>query len=257
MLALLAAIVAVGCSASPPRITVEETRQLGALDEHRPAALAIDPETETIDVVYERWDRIALVTLPRTGSPSSSPRWTGRAPSGVLVALGGGVHAVLGPEGGFRLDERTDLAEPFFCLVPGAEDMRWPPELAQRSRALAHDASRRLLWTQPRTFRDGEAVQSQIASFDSETGEDLGWWDLEDPRFEASAMAVLPDGTLLLADWHGLHVFDPSTGALVEIATLRDLGLVTIAAMAWDPRTERVLAIERPFDWLVTLDVSR
>ncbi len=261
----LLAIALTGCSMDPAyRIVVAGSRAtptLIGLDDGDAMGIAIDPEVGTVQLVYSQYGLdVTLITLARD-SHVVTRGWAGTLDSAMsaVTAVGDGRYAYVTRDGGYVLDTVSGASELRFCLVPGAAEDLWPPQIRQRSNALAYDPISQQFWAQPRTSRDGEVVLSQIAAFDAESGDELGWWTLEETSFRAEAMTVLPDGRLLLADWTALHAFDPGTGRLAPVATLRELGLVAVTALAYDATSGHVLALDSAPSGarVVELEVSR
>lgn len=253
-----------GCAAEPSyRVEVIDSRPLPALSGYAAEsafAIAIDPDDGVRELVYSSgYGDVVLATLPRDGS-SVSIASTGMLDGRVVafVALGGGRYAYLGHDGGYVLDTASGATELRFCFAAACAEGRWPRDRRQTSLALAYDPIAQRLWTQPRTLRDYEPVRNEITAFDVASGEERGAWIIVDLTFRADAMTALPDGRLLLADWTGVHAFDPETGLLAEVATLDELELVAIGALAFDPASGHVLALEVASEpRVVELEVTR
>lgn len=248
---IIVAIAALaGCAPAPSyRVEVVDSRPLPRLatyDETAAFGITVDPDEQVVQLAYSRYgSELGLVDVPRDGSITEL-RWTGTVTNTALaiVAMGHRRYGYVGYDGGYVLDTSDGSAELRFCLVPGDAEGRWPDDLTQRSMALAYDVEAQQFWTQPRTYRGAEPVRSQLAVFDAMSGDDLQWWTIDDTSFRADAMVRLPDGRLLLADWTGIHAFDPETALLAEVATLEELDAVAIGAMALDPVTGHVLALD-------------
>jgi hypothetical protein len=259
---LVVAVALASCSRGPPSYAIEVVSSTTVSDPTggrlTSISLTVDPDDGAIRSVHANGVEIAIYEI-RSENPFL-PRlvWRGYAALSPApndaAALGGGRYALVSREGGFLLDVRGTV-EPHFCFVPGRDTGDWPLELDQWSFAVAHDPVRGVIWAQPFTFRGRDLVRSEIGAFDEATGENVGWWPL-DLGFQASAMAVLSDGRLVLADDVSLLAWDASTNVMAEVASLSELGIRAVDSLASREETGTVVAFDAAAGRMIELRLT-
>jgi hypothetical protein len=220
--------------------------------------VAIDPQTG------ERYVTEATRGLYRLGSDGKAQLvWD--ASRGVtppvtdVVAVAHGLFAVATPNDGYFIDVASGTIDGRFCYVPSGYSVfggALPPDGNQLTQALAlqpatsTDSSR--IIAQPQTFDrgSGDLLASSFGFFDDRTGESLYWLQISQPDFEAQAMTVLADGTLLLGGSHGdLYAMDLTNPNYQFIADgyaywPADLGIQMIAGLAVDSAAKSLLIVD-------------
>lgn len=217
--------------------------------EGTPSGIAIEPDTGRRLLLLEHGAIVAL--------DGGEVLWTGMPTQGGtafsdIAALGGQRVAITSVSDGYLVDLPTGHIRPHFCYEPGWWEGNGEDPV-QISQAVAFDATRRVLYAQPRTITQGgfgEVTESFVSAYDEETGADVAWWGVPDLSFVATGMAILEtgpeitDARLLLAAGQTLHAFDGATGDLVPAGDLATAGVATVNGLAIDREARTLLALD-------------
>ncbi|MEM9188945.1 MAG: hypothetical protein AAGF12_07200, partial [Myxococcota bacterium] len=150
-----------------------------------------------------------------------------------------------------------------FCYVPG-EIIREDPvpqveaETVELARAVTYDAAQELLFATPQTteVESGAPVFSEIAAFDSVTGDELIFRSLNDPGFAAGGLDMLAFPNFLAGAGSSLHQINFETGDKQQVLDLSSLGIGSIEGLEIDQENGRVYVVDGRNLELHTLDLA-
>jgi hypothetical protein len=210
--------------------------------------VTIEPETGRRVVVTQNGYLYELGASEPIGQLPAAPAEIGYTD---IAALGGGRFALSTMSDGYLFDLATGELTPHFCYEPGWFEEQDPANpRVQLSMALAHVNAEGRIYAQPRTIEDGgqgAVTESFIASYDEAGGEDLTWWGLPDPNFEAGGMAAIESGAdteLLLAWGPTLYRFGAESGELRAMADLSGRSISFVTGLAIDREAETILVVD-------------
>lgn len=170
-----------------------------------------------------------------------------------IVAIDEGVFALTAISDGFLLDLRHDTLRQHFCYEPGGFEEPFEEPALQITQSVTYDAASGLIIAQPQTIlseRFEDPVESQVATYDRQTGADLQWFPMPSADYVAGGMAMGSDGALLLG--LGSRVDRAGLGEQPEVvADLAPLGVTRIEGMALDAQAGTLLVIDGATDTLV------
>jgi hypothetical protein len=223
----------------------------------RPVGLAIAPDgqrfvfDEVAGLVRLDGDR-AVTVVPMAQLPDPGPTAALKPPVTDLVALAPGLFALTAIGDGFLLDTSAMTLSQHFCYVPDG----LPPDLTQRTDAIAFDGARQRLYAQPITYNEsGVFLSSQLASYDRATG-DLLEWHITTPDIAATAMVVLPDGDLILAQGARLSRFEVATKNAALLDDLGRFGVLSIDGLAIDLALGTLVVVDGTADAVFDIELS-
>ncbi len=164
-----------------------------------------------------------------------------------IAALGDEVFALTVPDEGYLLNLETGVMWAHFCYFPPFEIENDLPlsstsvsvafeqqglEVWQMTNALAYEPEAGRIWAQPRTLNkeNNQVLGSEIANFDSLTGDPQEWYLLSEIDFLAGGIAVY-DGKIVVASGSWLRIYDRALGLIESTIDLVPHGINEVTGL--------------------------
>ncbi len=175
-----------------------------------------------------------------------------------IVALEEGVFALTALSDGFLLDMNQGTMVQHFCYEPGWEEFPPPaPIVAQITDSVTYDVQNNLIYAQPRSVTDNleEVIDSSLALYDRQTGQDLNWTVL-DSTYRAGGMAMQDQDTLLLGVGSKLDRYSIPNGQMETVLDLSTFGVQRVQGMAFDPDAGSIFVVDGPSQKLFEISLD-
>lgn len=237
------------------RLDLRAAMQTGA--DVSPVGIAIDPDGhrfvfEATGGLYRLDGDRAVAVVPMSAMPDPGPAAPLKLPITDLVAVAPNVFALTAIGDGYILDVAAMTLQQRFCYLP----VGTPPELTQRTDAVAYDAASARLYAQPVTYDAAGVTQyAEVAGYDLASGTDLEWHTTRSD-VAATGMVSIAGFGLVLGQGSRLSRFDPATSLPVPLDDLERFGVRSIDGLAIDPATGALVVVDKQADAVFDIELS-